>query len=443
MPADTQKKRQDVDKLRRILDNPNDPTLTTNDPSLDNVRRRLNRTKTTPTTTRTRTPSSMQPHVTIRQPPTTTDLPRWTTTEPTQPTPTTPTTDLPLWTPTDTPTTPQNTDNLPLWTPLDSDTPPSTKNPLLLQRLDFSDQDLFEVELLQPGTASFELIQDTSPQPTTQTHDLPDWQPVTPQTPTQEPLTIPLQEFTEITPEQPTTPPLPPSEPRQSWRQRRATRKTARIQAREAKRREKLTRTTTPTPPPEQPTYTEPPTEPLPTFEPTPTPSTKTTHAFQTIPSIDATTADLLIRHGITTPAQLKHTPIDTLVKIKGIKRKHARQIKKDADKAYLTRKELPAPPQETPKQRSKRKPKKTEKTEETETEWESYETAGELHIPPVYTYEGYTLYQRETKIGRKTSTLHFFSKNSPKDGIPASLPNGYTIDVNRRTGIPYLKKKK
>ena len=434
MSVENQKKRPDIDKLRKILDNPNDPslarTLNAEDASLDSVRCRLTRTQTA--SARVRTPASLQPHITIRQP---------------QPTAA---------------ATPA-ADELPLWTPVES-TPITPKHivPVFKAVTNFSDQDLFEVEFPEPLLPQFVPVGETAtaqaqamtepvayfepvPQtPSPQTHTLPDWEVVTTQTSTGQPPTVPLQEFTDVTPQtssaspQPSQPPPPPVT-RQTWRQRRAVKKTARIQAREAKRREKLSRTrpapqpTTITPAaeqPQRPSRTKTPLQPMPPGD--------AREAFHTIPSIDDRTADLLFRNGYYTVEQLRSTPVSTLVKIKGIRRKQAKQIKKDVDASFTTPKPPSAMPlRPAPKRQTKRK---AQENEEEGTEWESYEAPGG---PALCTYKGYTLYQRETRVDRKKTTLHFFSKTIPQDATPSSLPDGYTIDVNKRTGIPYLKKKK
>ena len=60
-----------------------------------------------------------------------------------------------------------------------------------------------------------------------------------------------------------------------------------------------------------------------------------------------------------------------------------------------------------------------------------------------VYTYEGWTLYCKDVKLkGGKIQTIYFFSKRRPKSGTPCNLPDGYKVEVNKRTGLPYLKKK-
>jgi len=59
------------------------------------------------------------------------------------------------------------------------------------------------------------------------------------------------------------------------------------------------------------------------------------------------------------------------------------------------------------------------------------------------FEYEGWTLYTREVELkGGRIQRIYFFSKRSPKSGTPCDKPDGYTVGVNKRTGLPYLKKK-
>ena len=58
------------------------------------------------------------------------------------------------------------------------------------------------------------------------------------------------------------------------------------------------------------------------------------------------------------------------------------------------------------------------------------------------FMHQGWTLYTRDVKLkGGRTQTIYFFSKRTPKSGKPCEKPNGYTVGVNKRTGLPYLKK--
>jgi hypothetical protein len=60
-----------------------------------------------------------------------------------------------------------------------------------------------------------------------------------------------------------------------------------------------------------------------------------------------------------------------------------------------------------------------------------------------VYMYEDWMLYCKDVTFkGGRMQTIRFFSKRTPKSGTPCDLPEGYTVEVNKRTGLPYLKKK-
>ena len=95
---------------------------------------------------------------------------------------------------------------------------------------------------------------------------------------------------------------------------------------------------------------------------------------------------------------------------------------------------------------KQKRSAKKPKKKPEDSTEWESYfveKTLKKPSLKSICTYGGYTLYKRETGKQRKgKKTIHFFSKEKPDNSRPVQLPDGYQIVVNKKTGIPYLKKK-
>jgi hypothetical protein len=53
-----------------------------------------------------------------------------------------------------------------------------------------------------------------------------------------------------------------------------------------------------------------------------------------------------------------------------------------------------------------------------------------------VFKKDGYTLYRH-----KKKKHLMFFAQKSTK-GTPIDLPKGYVVKVNKKTGLPYLKKK-
>lgn len=164
--------------------------------------------------------------------------------------------------------------------------------------------------------------------------------------------------------------------------------------------------------------------------------------AFQGIESIDRKTAELLYKNGYFSIENLRDATVDDLVQVRGIKRKLAKNIKKEVEQKTTRH-----PESEFVPMKNKISAKKPREEPEDITEWESYhidESSEEPSFIPACTYKGYTLYKRETSrgSGRKT-TVHFFSKDKPDVGDPAELPDGYSIAVNRKTGVPYLKKKK
>lgn len=59
------------------------------------------------------------------------------------------------------------------------------------------------------------------------------------------------------------------------------------------------------------------------------------------------------------------------------------------------------------------------------------------------YEQDGYTLHAREVQLkGGHKQIIYFFSQRAPRSGAPVELPDGYSVIVNKRTGLPYLKKK-
>lgn len=59
------------------------------------------------------------------------------------------------------------------------------------------------------------------------------------------------------------------------------------------------------------------------------------------------------------------------------------------------------------------------------------------------YTHGDYTLYTKEVVMrGGRKQWIFFFSKKVPEDATPIALPEGYMVGVNKKTGLPFLKKK-
>ena len=60
-----------------------------------------------------------------------------------------------------------------------------------------------------------------------------------------------------------------------------------------------------------------------------------------------------------------------------------------------------------------------------------------------VYTHGDYTLHSKDVELkGGRIQTIYFFAKRKPKSGTPCDKPDNMTVGVNKRTGLPYLKKK-
>ncbi len=73
---------------------------------------------------------------------------------------------------------------------------------------------------------------------------------------------------------------------------------------------------------------------------------------------------------------------------------------------------------------------------EEELPEWNSIEEK-------IYTHGDYTLYTKEVFLrGGRKQRIYFFSKKKLDDATPSPLPEGYKVGVNKKTGLPFLKKK-
>ncbi len=57
------------------------------------------------------------------------------------------------------------------------------------------------------------------------------------------------------------------------------------------------------------------------------------------------------------------------------------------------------------------------------------------------YKYRDWTLYKGSVELDEDTHiTRYFFSRWTPIKGEPSDLPDGVEVEVNKRTGLPYLK---
>ncbi len=59
------------------------------------------------------------------------------------------------------------------------------------------------------------------------------------------------------------------------------------------------------------------------------------------------------------------------------------------------------------------------------------------------YKYGDYTLYSKLVRLKNgKIQIIYFFSKMKPKSGTPTLLPVGFEVEMSKRSGLPYLKKR-
>lgn len=164
--------------------------------------------------------------------------------------------------------------------------------------------------------------------------------------------------------------------------------------------------------------------------------------AFKDIPSIDKKTSQLLRQNGIDSIEALNSKTIKELTKIRGIRKKLAKQIKKEVKQ--LSEKEKKEIETKEEKYDYDEKPYIQE---EEEDEWESYDEGmlSEEQMKEIkgFRHGDYILYEKEieTKSG-KSRKVRFFSKAEPEEGSPIVLPKGYKVAKNKKTGVPYLKKK-
>jgi hypothetical protein len=467
----------DMIKLRRILDNASDPTIDSlrskDETTLESVRKRLqgDREKTQPFSDRYHsTINSLEPRVFIHT--TKKIIPQVT---------------MPLPQP-----VPSNA--LPEFELVTASKPPEM---IPVQKMSFQDMELFEVEKIDEIIPEFlevvpkETLQKTFKNKLPLNKDItpavdfafPEWQPINeeqilqPEEPKKDKTQDNIPEFERIEavsiqekpqlPEVPSQESMKPSFPPTSIplpeptfqiltkKQQREAKKAERKKQKEAKRLRKIEQkelqkekndTIEPqTNADQQPV--------LPLQEKTPEETTSVPQTeppnfkvdatvFEGIGIIDEKTAELLYKNGYFSIENIQEATVDDLVQIRGIKRKLARQIKKEVEQKIMQTEAFESVP---PKHKITKK--KLKKTFDDSSEWESHPEKKKLEktsLHDVCTYNEYTLYKRETtKPDGKKTIIHFFSKEKPYNSSSAQLPDGYQITVNKKTGIPYLKKKR
>jgi transcription termination factor NusA len=157
---------------------------------------------------------------------------------------------------------------------------------------------------------------------------------------------------------------------------------------------------------------------------------------FCNFKSIDEKIAELLIENGYTSIDDLKDSTIKDLTKIKGIKRKTAKKIKKEIA-IYLKDKNKP-------EFESMGEGLSDEDFEKNEININDLKTPEKKLNNDFFKYEEYTLYRKEIILqSDKKRIIHFFSREKPDDGIKVNLPEGYEVKINKKTGVPYISRKK
>ena len=60
------------------------------------------------------------------------------------------------------------------------------------------------------------------------------------------------------------------------------------------------------------------------------------------------------------------------------------------------------------------------------------------------FRYKNWILYKNKIILENGSKrTIHFFSKYRPSKGEPCDLPKGTIVEINKRTGLPLLRKDK
>jgi transcription termination factor NusA len=151
------------------------------------------------------------------------------------------------------------------------------------------------------------------------------------------------------------------------------------------------------------------------------------TDVFKDVESIDEKTAQLLVENGITSIGDLMEKTIKDLTRIRGIKKKLAKEIKREISIII-----------ETPEETESFSRDENHFIDEEAGEWDSI---GEVNG---YKHEDFVLYEKEIDVkGGKKRRVRFFSKETPDEGKPIDLPDGYEVKGNKKTGVPHLRKKK
>jgi len=160
-------------------------------------------------------------------------------------------------------------------------------------------------------------------------------------------------------------------------------------------------------------------------------------NVFNDIKSINYKIAEILLNNGYKSVDDLKEITIKDLIKINGIRRKTAKKIKKDIERYYEN--------QDNPEFEIIEDEISDDDFEKTEFDVKKEEKIDyKKQKDGVFKHGEYTLYRKEIKLqSDKKRIIHFFSKEKPDDGKKVSLPEGYKVKTNKKTGVPYISRKK
>jgi Holliday junction resolvasome RuvABC DNA-binding subunit len=149
--------------------------------------------------------------------------------------------------------------------------------------------------------------------------------------------------------------------------------------------------------------------------------STYRMNIFKDVSSIDEYISLLLFEAGIESLEELKNLTIKELTKKYGIHKKIAKKIKKEVSGLIFDSKEE----------------QKMLALSDKKIIHDSKKKNGKK-----FKYGEYTLYEKVIILkSNQRRKIRFFSRNPPDDAKPIALPDGYRVEKNKKTGVPYLKK--
>jgi Holliday junction resolvasome RuvABC DNA-binding subunit len=163
---------------------------------------------------------------------------------------------------------------------------------------------------------------------------------------------------------------------------------------------------------------------------------------FEKIDSINDKIYKILMEYSINSLTELDNLTIKDLTKMKGIRKKIAKKIKQEV-KMELEKTQEPVVEKYYYDEDTYEKEENLE-----EDEWESFdeEEISDVKVSEVkgFRHGEYNLYEKEIELkdGNKR-TVRFFSKEEPENSKLIMLPRGYEVKENKKTGVPYLRKKK